>query len=158
MGPPGSGVSLVAAALAARLRARSVDGDELHPPLSRRRTRPEGLEHEAWLRAVELVFMKDAAVVISSGPLSRADRDGTRSRVRDVIFVELVAGAATAAPKKRLWRREPPSAPRPIDPLTADEAGVRVADDADLGSVVDRIAQLLSGAGQDQPVRDQSLR
>ena len=146
MGPPGSGVSLVAAALAARLRARSVDGDELHPRLSRRRARPDGVDREAWLRAVALVFTKDAALVISSGLLTRSDRDRIRDGVRDVVFVELVAGAATAEPKRRRWRRQPAAEPRLVDPLTADEAGVRVADDADLGSVVERIHAALAGA------------
>ncbi|GAA1650320.1 shikimate kinase [Microbacterium flavum] len=145
-GPPGSGASLVAAALAARMRARTVDGDELHPPLSRRRQREAGVDREAWLRAVVLVFTRDSSVVISSGLLTRSDRDRIRAGVRDVIFVELVAGPATAAPKPRRWRREIPAAPRPVDPLAADEAGVRVADDADLGSVVERIHTALASA------------
>lgn len=146
-GPPGSGVSLVAAALAARLHSRSTDGDELHPPISRgRRARPADVDHEAWLRAIALVFTKDAGVVVSSGALSRADRDRIRGSARDVVFVELVAGTATAEPRRRRWRRETPLPPRPVDPLTADEAGVRIADDADLGSVVERIHAALAGA------------
>ena len=146
-GPPGSGVSLVAAALAARLHSRSIDGDELHPPISRgRRARPADVDHEAWLRAIALVFTKDAGVVVSSGALSRADRDRIRGSARDVVFVELVAGTATAEPRRRRWRRETPLPPRPVDPLTADEAGVRIADDADLGSVVERIHAALAGA------------
>lgn len=147
MGPPGSGVSLVAAALAARMRARTMDGDELRPPPSRLRNRDASIEQEIWPRAVALAFERDSSLVISSGLLMRADRDRIRAGVRDVIFVELVAGPATATPKKRRWRRDVPVVPTPVDPLAADEVGVRVADDADLGSIVERIHIALA-AGQ----------
>jgi adenylylsulfate kinase-like enzyme len=101
-GPPGSGVSLVAAALAARLHSRSIDGDELHPPISRgRRARPADVDHEAWLRAIALVFTKDAGVVVSSGALSAPIATGSgecaRRRLRGTGRGNGDGGAAPAA-------------------------------------------------------------
>lgn len=143
MGPPGTGVTLVSAALAARLRARVVDGDELYPPVSRRRD--AAVDREAWFRALTLAFARDAALVVASGPLVRPDRDRVRGQVADVVFVELVAGTATAVKRASRWRRAVVAEPPRVDPLVGDERGLRVADDADLESIVDRIVTVLDG-------------
>lgn len=73
MGPAGTGVTLVAASLAARLRARVLDGDELYPPVSRRRT--VAVDRDAWFRAMSMAFARDADLVVACRPLVRADRD-----------------------------------------------------------------------------------
>lgn len=143
MGPAGTGVTLVAASLAARLRARVLDGDELHPPVSRRRT--VAVDRDAWFRAMSMAFARDADLVVACRPLVRADRDLVRARTADVVFVELVAGTATAVARRSRWRRTEVAAPPRVDPLAADERGLRVADDADLESIVDRIATVLTG-------------
>lgn len=154
-GPADAATPLVAAALAARLRARYLDTAELYPA----RVRPGGPTlGEVWLEALALAFTRERALVASSGSLSRARRDLIRARVPGVVFVELVVDDQAAPPRRSRWRRAKPVERPAIEPLAGDEPGVRIADDADLASIVDRIAQLLSGAGQDQPVRDQSLR
>lgn len=130
MGSSDAAVELTGAALAARLRARYVDGDELRPPPRRRRRRGESMpipsDAEIWLDALRLVLVEAAAVVVTTGPLTRVARDAVRARVRDVVFVELVGRDSVG------------------EPLTEDEAGFRVATGADLQVVVDRIADLLT--------------
>jgi gluconokinase len=79
---------------------------------------------EIWLDALRLVLVEAAAVVVTTGPHARGQR--RRSRVRDVVFVELVGRDSVG------------------EPLTEDEAGFRVATGADLQVVVDRIADLLT--------------
>lgn len=129
MGSSDAAVELTGAALAARLRARYIDGDELRPPARRRRraeTTPAASDAEIWLDALRLVLVEAAAVVVTTGPLTRAARDAVRARVRDVVFVELVGRESVG------------------EPLTQDEAGFRVATGADLQIVVDRVADLLT--------------
>lgn len=157
-GPPRSGTTLVAAALAARLRARFVDGAELYPTGARAKT--AGDPRDVWLDALALSFSREGALVVATGSLSRGLRDRIRERVAGVVFAEIVADADAAASvtRRRRWGRARVQTPPPqVDPLAADEPGVRVADDADLESVVDRIASLLTGARHAGPV-DQSLR
>lgn len=131
MGSSDAAVELTGAALAARLRARYIDGDELRPPARRRRRRaettPAASDAEIWLDALRLVLVEAAAVVVTTAPLTRAARDAVRARVRDVVFVELVGRESVG------------------EPLTQDEAGFRVAAGADLQIVVDRVADLLTG-------------
>lgn len=152
-GPPGSGTTLVAAALAARVRARFVDGAELYPNTSRSTA---DLDPRAvWLDALVLSFSRERALVVACGSLSRERRDRIRERVPGVVFAEIVADADDAASvvRAKRWGKRRESVPRPpVEPLTADEAGIRVADDADLASVVDRIAALL-GSDPSQSLR-----
>lgn len=144
MGGRSSATELVAAAVAAAQRARVIDGRELAPPP--RRSRTADTDREAWFRALQLAFGRDGSLVVSSALLPRADRDRVRSMVADVTFVELVAGPPAGAPRRRRWRRAERELPsQDGDPLASDERGVRVADDADLGSVVERILVVLSG-------------
>lgn len=147
-GPPGAGVTLVAAALAARLRVRFIDGAELYPSA---RAKAVGDPVEVWLDALVLSFSREGSLVVSSGSLTRDMRDRIRERIAGVAFAELVASgdAAASAPRPSRWRRAKQPAPEVhVEPLTADEPGVRVADDGDLESVVERIATVLGSAGQ----------
>lgn len=156
-GPPGSGTTLVAAALAARLRVRFVDGAELYPTGAR--AKAAGDPRALWLDALALSFTREGSLVVASGSLSRAVRDRIRERIAGVVFAEVVAdeAAAASAARRRRWGSARVPAPLPeVEPLTGDEPGVRVADDADLESVVDRIAALLTGSGQ-APRPDQSF-
>jgi len=140
-GPAQAATPLVAAALAAHVRARYLDTAELYPTRSRPGGPPAG---EVWLEALALAFSRERSLVASSGPLSRARRDIIRERVPGVTFVELVADEDTAPARRSRWRRPKPVERPQIEPLAADEPGVRIADDADLGRVVDRIAQLIA--------------
>lgn len=154
MGPSGSGKSLVGAALASRLRARFVDGDDLHPATNiakmRAGTPLDDADRAPWLDAVALTLAGRDATVVACSALRRSYRDRIRGRVADAVFVELVVAAEQL--HTRMSRREhfmPPelldSQLNTLEPLAQDEVGVRVANDADLESVVDRIVAVLEG-------------
>lgn len=154
MGPSGSGKSLVGASLAAALRADFVDGDDLHSranvaKMASRRPLDDA-DREPWLDAVAATLRRPAVVVACSA-LRRAYRDRIRTKTAGVVFVELVVPQADL--RKRMSRRDHfmpssllDSQLATLEPLQSDEAGVRVANDADLGSVVARINELLRGA------------
>jgi len=131
MGSSDAAVSLTGAAVAARLRARYVDGDELRPPARRRRRRgdaaPELSDAEIWLDALRLVLTEAPSAVVTTGALTRGARDAVRARVPDVVFVEMVG-------------RQPVG-----EPLTQDEVGFRIASAPDLQGVLDRIVEVLAG-------------
>lgn len=160
MGPSGSGKSLVGAAVAARLRARFIDGDDLHPHANivkmRNGTALTDADREPWLDVVGLTLAReDASLVVACSALRRAYRDRIRAASADAVFVELVVDAPEL--NARMSRRDhfmPPalldSQLATLEPLAQDEAGFRVANDADLQSVVDRVVDLVS--------RRQSLR
>lgn len=154
MGPSGSGKSLVGASLAAALRADFVDGDDLHSRanvVKMASGRPlDDADREPWLDAVAATLRRPAVVVACSA-LRRAYRDRIRTKTAGVVFVELVVPQADL--RKRMSRRDHfmpssllDSQLATLEPLQSDEAGVRVANDADLGSVVARINELLRGA------------
>lgn len=152
MGPSGSGKSLVGAALAARLRARFVDGDDLHPAANVAKMGAgvplTDADREPWLDLVGAVLARESHLVVACSALRRAYRDRIRAAAPDAVFVELVVPAGELA--QRMSRRDhfmPPalldSQLAALEPLAADEEGVRIANDADLVSVVDRAAALL---------------
>lgn len=159
-GAAGSGKSLVAAALAARLRARFVDGDDLHTRAHRAKIMSGAAldddDRRLWLDAMSLVLADQAPVVVASTPLRRAYRDRLRAAAGDVWFAELVmpADAAAVKARRRRSRRDRVVPEDLVDPrlggpeerdrlpLATDEAGGRFAHDADLGSIVDRIASV----------------
>ena len=86
-GPAEAATPLVAAALAAHLRARFLDTGEFYPA----RVRPGGPPlGEIWLEALALAFTRERSLVASSGSLTRLRRDEIRARVPGVVFVELV--------------------------------------------------------------------
>lgn len=153
MGPSGSGKSLIGAALAARLGAHFVDGDDLHPRANVAKMsagRPlDDADREPWLDAVGLVLVRQAPVVVACSALRRAYRDRIRLRCSDAWFAELVVPESQL--RTRMSRRDhfmPPalldSQLATLEPLQTDEAGVRVANDADLESVVSRILDVRS--------------
>lgn len=153
MGPSGSGKSLIGAALAARVHARFVDGDDLHPASNVAKMAsgvPLNDEDRApWLDAVGIVVGDKKPVVVACSALRRSYRDRIRARAPQAVFVELVVPAGELA--NRMSRRDhfmPPalldSQLATLEPLGADEAGIRVANDADLMSVVSRIVGILA--------------
>lgn len=152
MGPSGSGKSLVGAALAAHIRARFVDGDDLHPAANVAKMAAgiplTDADREPWLDVVGTVLARDSRLVVACSALRRAYRDRIRAAAPDTVFVELVVPAGELV--QRMSRRDhfmPPalldSQLAALEPLAADEQGVRIANDADLVSVVDRAASLL---------------
>lgn len=161
MGPSGSGKSLVGASLAAALHAEFVDGDDLHPRANVAKMasgRPlDDADRAPWLDAVAATLHR-APVVVACSALRRTYRDRIRSQVGGVVFVELVVSEARL--RTRVSRRDHfmpasllDSQLTTLEPLASDEAGVRVANDADLPSVVQRITDLLTGRGAVQSLR-----
>lgn len=154
MGPSGSGKSLVGAALAARLRARFVDGDDMHPSANvakmRGGTPLTDADREPWLDAVGLTLAREqASIVVACSALRRAYRDRIRAGSADIVFVELVVDAPDL--RQRMSRRDHfmpaallDSQLATLEPLAQDEVGFRIANDADLQSVVERAVHLLS--------------
>ena len=153
MGPSGSGKSLVGAALAARLRVPFVDGDDLHPRANVTKMaagRPlTDEDREPWLAAVAATLARETSMVVACSALRRAYRDGIRAGVMGVNFIELVVPEQQL--RSRMGRRDHfmpatllDSQLATLEPLETDEAGVRVANDADLESVVTRIAGLVT--------------
>jgi carbohydrate kinase (thermoresistant glucokinase family) len=149
MGPSGSGKSLVGAALAARLGARFVDGDDLHPRANVAKmasgTPLDDADRAPWLDAVALVLNRDAPIVVACSALRRGYRDRIRAACADAWFAELVVDSTEL--HDRMSRRDhfmPPtlldSQLATLEPLATDETGARVANDAALESVVERIA------------------
>lgn len=152
MGPSGSGKSLVGAALAAQVRARFVDGDDLHPAANVAKMAAGSpltdADREPWLDIVGIVLAREPHLVVACSALRRVYRDRIRAAAPDAVFVELVVPVAELA--QRMSRRDhfmPPalldSQLAVLEPLAADEPGVRIANDADLVSVVERAASLL---------------
>lgn len=155
MGPSGSGKSLVGAALAAALRATFIDGDDLHPRSNVAKmasgTPLDDADRAPWLAAVAAT-LNQASVVVACSALRRTYRDGLRAAAPGTVFVELVVPQAQL--RARVSRRDHFMPARLLDsqlstlePLASDEAGVRVANDADLESVVRRILALLTERG-----------
>ncbi|RLK48978.1 gluconokinase [Microbacterium telephonicum] len=153
MGPSGSGKSLVGAALAARMRSRFVDGDDLHPRANVAKMAAghplTDADREPWLAAVAAVLAQETSMVVACSALRRVYRDGIRAGVGGVAFVELVVPEAQL--RTRMGRRDHfmpasllDSQLATLEPLATDEVGIRVANDADLESVVSRISGLLT--------------
>lgn len=155
MGPSGSGKSLVGAAVAARLRARFVDGDDLHPASNvakmRAGTPLTDADRAPWLDVVGATLAHESSsIVVACSALRRGYRDRIRAACPGAVFVELVVDAPDL--RQRMSRRDHfmptsllDSQLATLEPLSQDEAGFRVANDADLQSVVDRIVELLAG-------------
>lgn len=157
MGPSGSGKSLVGAAVAAQLKARFVDADDLHPSSNvSKMAAGRALTDEdrmPWLDIVGRALASQAPVVIACSALRRTYRDRLRLHAPSAWFVELVVDQVQLS--KRMSRRDhfmPPSLLDSqlaiLEPLESDEAGVRVANDADLVGVVSRIVTLRHKAEQ----------
>lgn len=153
MGPSGSGKSLVGAALAAQLRAHFIDGDDLHPAANvakmRAGTALDDADRGPWLDAVGATLAGGRRIVVACSALRRAYRDRIRATAADTVFVELVVPQSEL--HDRMSRRDhfmPPtlldSQLATLEPLTGDEQGVRVANDADLESVVSRTVAALN--------------
>lgn len=136
MGVAGSGKSTVGAGLAAALGVSFVDGDDLHPVRNRRLmaagTALTDADRAPWLTAVrDLLAASPGGVVVACSALRRAYRDVLR-RAGPVGFVEL------DVPDEVLTRRltDRPAHFMPaallasqlvtLEPLAADERGVRV--------------------------------
>lgn len=138
MGVSGSGKSVVGAALAARLALPYADGDDLHPPANVAKMRAgvplTDEDRWPWLDTVGEWLSDHAATgaVIACSALRRSYRDRLLAHAQTARFVELdvpphVLHARLAA---RTGHFMPASLLdsqlATLEPLAADEAGVRV--------------------------------
>jgi gluconokinase len=106
MGVSGSGKSTLAAGIAQALDARSIEGDEHHPPASREKMRRgialEDSDREPWLdRLGELMAGQTTSVVLTCSALKRSYRERLRAKVPGLLFVFVEIDEATAAERVR---------------------------------------------------------
>ncbi|QAY74941.1 gluconokinase [Agromyces protaetiae] len=158
MGPSGSGKSVVGVALAARVGAEFVDGDDLHPEANVAKMSAgvplDDLDRAPWLRTVGERLRDGGAagaggIVIACSALRRRYRDAIREVCPDAVFVELAVPADEL--HRRMSSREhfmPPSLLdsqiATLEPLEADEEGARVENAGDVDDVAARAAAALA--------------
>ena len=140
MGVQGSGKSTSGRAIAAALALPFIDGDDLHP-VSNKEKMASGhpltdADREPWLEAIGTALADGLArgesTVIACSALKRRYRDLIRSFAPDIRFVHLAGNQDLIA--ERLTHRDheymPPtlldSQFDTLEPLEADEAGIRV--------------------------------
>ena len=158
MGPSGSGKSTVGSALAERLGARFVDGDDLHP-LTNVEKMAAGLpldddDRMPWLRVVGATLRAEDRIVVACSALRRRYRDAIRDEARDAFFAELVVDRGTL--ETRLDGRVDHFMPaslmdsqlEALEPLADDENGVRVDASLSLTQELDAIRDALAATAR----------
>jgi carbohydrate kinase (thermoresistant glucokinase family) len=147
MGVAGSGKSTIGAALAARLGAEFVDGDDLHPPHNIALMR-EGIpltdrDRWPWLARVgETLAGATGSIVVACSALARRYRDAIRAEAPDARFVHLTGprDVLYARLANRSGHYMAPSMLESqlavLEPLEPDEAGITVEITSDPDRVV----------------------
>jgi gluconokinase len=154
MGVTGSGKTTIGSALAARLGARFVDADDLHPARNVEKM-ARGLpliddDREPWLQQVGAVLADaHAPIVVACSALARRYRDIIRTHAPDTRFVHLLGERGVLG--DRVSHRRGHFMPATmvdsqfdtLEPLAEDERGVTI--DAALGpeTIVDRAVEYL---------------
>lgn len=158
MGPSGSGKSTVGSALAERLGARFVDGDDLHP-LTNVEKMAAGIpldddDRMPWLRVVGATLRAEDRIVVACSALRRRYRDAIRDEAGDAFFAELVVDRGTL--ETRLDGRVNHFMPaslmdsqlEALEPLADDEIGVRVDASLPLTQELDAIRDALAATAR----------
>ncbi|MDQ0642213.1 gluconokinase [Microbacterium murale] len=160
MGVQGIGKSTIGKMLAERLGVRFVDGDELHSPqnveLMAAGTPLSDEDREPWLHAVgETLAAHADGVVVACSALRREYRDLIREHDPRVYFVE--PWGPIELVRERVGSRTHEYMPASLlqsqydtlEPLAADERGIRVSVTADPDAIVDAVlADYLPQKGQ----------
>jgi len=136
MGPSGCGKSTVGRALAARIGARFLDADDLHP-LTNVEKMAAGIplddgDRMPWLAVVGAALRDDTRIVVACSALKRAYRDAIRDEAPDAFFAELRVERAEL--EQRMLTRTDHFMPaalldsqlQALEPLDPQERGVRV--------------------------------
>jgi gluconokinase len=157
MGVAGSGKSLVGRALAPRIGAAYVDGDDLHPPANiAKMSRGEALsdaDRWPWLNRVGAVLAAaEGRIVVGCSALRRAYRDRIRAAAGGpVTFVHLSGGRAVIASRMRARHGHFMPASlidsqfATLEPPDPEEHAITVDIDQPPGAVVAEIAAALGG-------------
>jgi len=162
MGVSGVGKTSVAHALVARTGWTFQEGDDLHPEANRAKMAAghplDDADRRPWLRRVaDWIGAQEAAhhgAVVTCSALKRAYRDVLRDGHPSVRFVHLVADEDVLASRvtNRRGHYMPPSLLRSqldtLEPLGADEPGVRVETHGDPEAVAGRALAALEVAGR----------
>ncbi|WP_431280011.1 gluconokinase [Leifsonia poae] len=147
MGVSGSGKSTVGALLAERLGVPFVDGDDLHPEANVAKM-ASGIpldDHDRWPWLANvgrtLATATGTGMVVACSALKREYRDAIRAEAPNAVFVEL-DGSSDLLGERIGARRDhfmPPtllaSQLAILQPLAADERGVRVPIDGAPGEI-----------------------
>jgi carbohydrate kinase (thermoresistant glucokinase family) len=168
MGVSGSGKSTVGADLAGALGRPFVDADSLHPAVNVAKmaqgTPLTDADRWPWLAAVGRVLAEagPAGVVVACSALRRSYRDAIRNEAPEAVFVELDGEPALLA--DRIGHREGHFMPATLldsqlatlEPLSGDEAGVRIS----IAGTPDQIvaAAMSSLAGERSPANRSGTR
>lgn len=139
MGVSGCGKSEIGRRLAARLNARSIEGDDFHPADNIAKMRAgmplDDADRQVWLLTLQQLLRdaRDAgeAAVLSCSALKRRYRDMLRAGDPDLVFVHLDGDRDLIA--TRMQSRSGHYMPsslldsqcRDLEPLQADERGAR---------------------------------
>ena len=148
MGVSGSGKSTVGAALAQRLRVPFADADDLHPPANIAKMASgralDDHDRYPWLEAVGAWLAEHhAGGVMSCSALKRKYRDQLRRHRADVRFLhltgspELIGSRQANRPGHFMPAALLASQFDTLEPLGPDEAGVAIAVDQRVESIVE---------------------
>jgi gluconokinase len=145
MGPSGSGKTAFGAALAATRGVAFVDADDLHPQANVDKMSagvPLGdADRMPWLDVVGQALHAQPDVVVACSALRRRYRDRLRAGAPGTVFVELEVPRAELERRMRTRTHFMPPALLDsqielLEPLQADEAGIRVTNVGDLAATV----------------------
>ena len=156
MGVQGSGKSTLGALLAARLGARFVDGDDLHPEQNKQLmaagTPLTDENRLPWLHDVgeELARGTEAGVVVACSALKRSYRDLLRGHAPNLFVLhpygarELVAARLTAREHEYMPPSLLDSQYNTLEPLSDGERGLTVDLALSPDAIVDRVCARLT--------------
>jgi gluconokinase len=158
MGPSGSGKTAIGVALAVQLGTPFVDADDLHPAANIAKMAAgaplDDADRMPWLDVVGRAAAQAPGIVIACSALARRYRDRLRAAAGDLVFVELRVPAEELQRRMRTREHFMPasllaSQLAVLEPLGADEAGVRVDNVGEVTAIAAEAAEAL---------RAQSLR
>lgn len=157
MGPSGVGKSTFAQALARRLGAIFIEGDDHHPPENREAMaagRPLTDEMRApWLAALADAVIRsraERATVFACSALKRSYRDTLRQRIGALQIISLTAPAGLIRQRMQQRQHFMPSSLldsqiSTLQPPMADEGAITLDMSDDLEAVVDQAVARLGG-------------
>lgn len=145
-GVSGSGKSTIGAALAQRIGAVFIDGDDLHPPANRDKMAAgiplDDADRAPWLASVGRTLAGRDRIVVACSALKRRYRESILREAPDARFVLLEADRGTL--ERRMRTREhfmPPalldSQLDTLEELGPDEPGIILVNDRPVDEVVE---------------------